>query len=212
MRLRRCPLSMTSRPSNRTTTSPRFNPARSADPFACRSVTIAPFTSGSRKILPRSGVTSCVDAPRNPRTTRPVLMRLCMAAPGHIAGNRKADADASAGGTGNGRIDPHHFAIDIDQRSAGVAWVDRRIGLNKIFKVGDADIRTPHGADNAERHSAAQAQWISDGQHKIADSERAGISPCGRRQARRIDFHDCDIGFGIGGHHASFDIAAGRRG
>ena len=88
-RLRSWPLSMTSRPSNRTTTSPRLRPARSADPFICRSVTIAPFTSGRRKIFPSDGLTSCVDAPRNPLTTRPVLIKLCIAARAMLLGMAK---------------------------------------------------------------------------------------------------------------------------
>ena len=124
--------------------------------------------------------------------------------PGHIARNSEAHADAPAGRTGDGRIDPHQFSIEGHQGPAGVAWIDGGIGLNEIFEIGDTDIGATDGTDNAERHTAAQPKGVSDRQHKFADGERTRIPPCHCRQIGRLNFYHGHVGFRIGGHHSSF--------
>ena len=48
---------------------------------------------------------------------------------GQIAGDRKADPLIRAVVGGDRRIDAHHLAVKIHQGAAGIARVDRRVGL-----------------------------------------------------------------------------------
>ncbi len=56
----------------------------------------------------------------------------------HIAWNGKADADAAAARREDRGVDPDKLAVEVQQRAAGVAAVNRGVGLNEIlqpFKV-----------------------------------------------------------------------------
>ena len=55
-----------------------------------------------------------------------------------LVGNGEADALGAAGFGKNGGIDAQQIAMGIHQRAAGVARVDRGIGLDKVFVGVDA--------------------------------------------------------------------------
>ena len=76
--------------------------------------------------------------PIQPRTTRP-LVRISLITPRtRFTGNREADAfDAEILGQHRG-VDADEFAIGIDQRAAGVADVDGRVGLDEVLEGRDA--------------------------------------------------------------------------
>ena len=107
----------------------------------------------------------------------------------------------------NRGVDADHVAVDIHQRATGVAGVDRRIGLNEIFKGVDAEMTARQRADNAERHRLPDAEWIADRQHQIADLRLIGLAEGNRRQLRQIDLDDREIGIGIGADHFGFGTA-----
>src|SRR5690606_17489783 len=46
------------------------------------------------------------------------------------------------------RVDPHQIAMGIDQRTAGVARVDGRIGLDEVLVGVEAQLVAPSGADD----------------------------------------------------------------
>jgi hypothetical protein len=60
----------------------------------------------------------------------------------------------------------------VDQRAAGIAGIDRRIGLDEELIVGDADLRARQRRDDAMRHGLADAERIADGEHHVADQQR----------------------------------------
>ncbi|MGY3407410.1 hypothetical protein ACVWZV_003523 [Bradyrhizobium sp. GM5.1] len=51
----------------------------------------------------------------------------------HVDGNGKADTDIAASGRDDGRIDADQFALQADQRAAGIAGIDSGVGLNEVF-------------------------------------------------------------------------------
>ncbi len=57
---------------------------------------------------------------------------------GHVARDRKTDSHVAAAARDNRCIDPDHFAFQVQQRSARIAGIDRGIGLDEIFEIGDA--------------------------------------------------------------------------
>src|SRR5262249_41171138 len=52
---------------------------------------------------------------------------------GVVGGNGESDPVVAAGARCDGRVDADDFALEIDQRSAGVAGIDGGIGLQKVF-------------------------------------------------------------------------------
>src|SRR5438067_7457016 len=92
--------------------------------------------------------------------------------------NREAVTRIVAGRAGDRAVDTDHFTLRVDQRSARVARVDRRIGLNhvadrvlvrsvRIHQLGE----TPYfGADDSSSHSVLEAERISDRQHPLTDA------------------------------------------
>ena len=58
----------------------------------------------------------------------------------HIGGDGETDAVASAGSRGDGGVHADDFAVDVGERTTGVAGVDRGVGLDEVFialPVGD---------------------------------------------------------------------------
>ena len=47
--------------------------------------------------------------------------------------DREADADVAAGGAEDRGVDADQLAAQVDQRAAGVARVDRRVGLDEVL-------------------------------------------------------------------------------
>src|SRR5437016_3824477 len=84
---------------------------------------------------------------------------------GHVGRNCEADSDiGAAGARQNLRIDPDQFTHGIHERATRVALIDRRVGLQKVFKVA-----TPYAgsgpafrADDAHRHGLAHAEGITN--------------------------------------------------
>ena len=90
---------------------------------------------------------------------------------GHVDRYRKSDTDISlaVAATEDRGIDPHQLAAQVDQGTAGIAEIDRGIGLDKILiglqpKSGAAERGNDTGGNGL-----AQAEWIADGDHEIAD-------------------------------------------
>src|SRR6266567_911101 len=70
------------------------------------------------------------------------------------------------------RIDPDHFAARIDQLSARIAWIQRRIGLDDIVNepAGVGPERPAQGANDASRDSALKTIRAADGDGELADA------------------------------------------
>ena len=99
-------------------------------------------------------------------------------------------------GGGDGGVDADHLALGVDQRAAGVARVDRGVGLQQAGDRADAAwLRVllllaagldgaVLGADDARGDRALQAERAADGEHRVADLHRVAVAERGRRSGR----------------------------
>ncbi len=83
-----------------------------------------------------------------------------------------AETAAARSHGGDRRVDADQLAPAVDQRAAGVARVDRGVGLDgvenrvAVLDVGVAGPHRPvHGADDARGHGAVQAEGAADRDH-----------------------------------------------
>src|SRR5882762_1690324 len=95
-----------------------------------------------------------------------------------VDGNGEADAGGRAAGSVNRGVDANDFTMRIDERPAGIAAVDSRVGLNGL--INESGLASLHGAseraDNAGGERGLEAEGIADRQDFLADLKRAGIS------------------------------------
>ena len=80
---------------------------------------------------------------------------------------------------------PTRLAGHVDQRAAGVAGIDRGVGLDEELVVGDADLGARQRRDDAVGHGLADAERIADRQHHVADLQLVGIAELEEREASR---------------------------
>ena len=97
----------------------------------------------------------------------------------------------------------------IDERAAGIAGIDRGVGLDEELVVGDADLGARQRRDDAARHRLPDAERIADGEHEIADFEIVGIADGERRQLLivRLDLEHGEIGALVGEQKLGFEFA-----
>jgi len=91
------------------------------------------------------------------------------------------------------RVDADHFTVHVEQRPAGVAGIDRHIGLDERHEIVLRQ-RAPLGADDARRHAAVEAERRADGDHPFAHLEFIRVADGDFRQAGRFDFQQGHIG------------------
>src|SRR5262249_42137329 len=92
-----------------------------------------------------------------------------------VAGDGQPDALEAAGAALDGRVDADHLALEADQRPAGVAGVDGRVGLQEVLvHVHPQGPRL--AGDDAVRHRAGQAEGGADGQDAVPDLHRPAVA------------------------------------
>src|SRR5262245_43950867 len=89
--------------------------------------------------------------------------------------DRKADADRAARWRVDRRVDADDLAVHVEQRAAGIAAVDRGIGLDVAVVGPGIDVAVAR-RDDAGRHRAAQPERITDRNHPFADAQDFGIA------------------------------------
>ena len=110
--------------------------------------------------------------------------------------NVESDADRTAGGREDRRVDADHVAFDVEARAAGIALVDRRVDLNEVVIRTGADIAAAGGHD-AGGHGAAESERIADREHPIADARRA-VGKLHEREVLAVDLDQGKVGARIG--------------
>ena len=70
----------------------------------------------------------------------------------HVHRNRKADADVAAATRENHVVDADELAAQVDERAAGVARIDRGVGLDEAFVTVRTHARAAERTDDAVRH------------------------------------------------------------
>src|SRR5262252_451478 len=81
---------------------------------------------------------------------------------------READADVALrlAVADDRRVHADHLTADVQQRAAGVARVDRRVGLQHLVRSPVGDLKRPlGGADDSHADGVRQAERITDRHH-----------------------------------------------
>ena len=128
---------------------------------------------------------------------------------GHrLRGHRKADADRAAGRRDDQRVDADHFAVEIEQRPAGIAAVDGGVGLDVVVIGTRADIAVAR-RDDAGGDRAAEAERIADRDHPFAEPQLVGIAELHRDQRLvRLEFQHRQIGLLVDADQLGLELAA----
>ena len=102
-----------------------------------------------------------------------------------------------AANDGAARVDADDFSSSVDQRAAGVAGADRRVGLEPgtVFAaLGQVAIGAGYDAD---RDGAGQTPGSTHRHHEITFFERCGVTHSGDIQrfiiAFHIEFQECNV-------------------
>ena len=112
----------------------------------------------------------------------------------HVGGDREADADRAAAAAVDRAVDADQLAAHVDQRAAGIAGIDRRVGLDEEAEVGNAFIRARQRRDDAAGRRLPDAERIADGEHQVADLERVGIADRDhRKRLRQFDLEHGEV-------------------
>ncbi len=135
------------------------------------------------------------------------------------AGNREAQAFVSSGRGDDERVHSHHFAADVDQRTAGISRIDGSVSLNinhRRIRLGLAR----GGADHSHAYGIAKALRAAKCKNKFALAKVGKFCHGNRGQILCLDFEDgqvnvgchannssgkdcAAIGQGVGGRHVS---------
>ena len=96
----------------------------------------------------------------------------------HVDGDGESEAIEGAAAAVNLRVDGDNFAFAVEERAAGIAGVDRRIGLDERHIIAARQVAGDR-ADNALRRGVGEAEGRADGQHPVADLYLIGIAEFG---------------------------------
>src|SRR5690606_30143086 len=90
----------------------------------------------------------------------------------HVYRHGEPDADIAAGRRYDRGVDPDEAAVGRDKRSAGIAGVDRGIGLDEVLVALDVDAAPIQRANDAGGHGLPETEGIADGHHAITNAQR----------------------------------------
>src|SRR4029077_20884068 len=117
-----------------------------------------------------------------------------------IRGNGETQSLRATGGRGDRRVNPNHLTPNVDQRTATVARINCRIGLQQTSE-SIAAIRPPFGTNDPVGYRFLKSKRITDRQNKISGLHHVRISKLERFDARLIDFQHGEIHLIISSHH-----------
>ena len=115
---------------------------------------------------------------------------------GLVNRHRKPDV---AGALADRGVDAHHLAAGVDQRSAAVAEIDGRVGLNVIVEAAVEELAAEI-ADHADGDRVLVGQRVADGAYPFAHAQRVGIAERSDRKIRALNLDQSDIRVGIAAH------------
>ncbi len=123
--------------------------------------------------------------------------------------NREADPDRAARLREDGGVDADQLAVEIDERAARIARIDRRVGLDEGRDVA-ADTGAGERRHDAAGHGLADTEGIADREHQIADFEPIAVADFQHRQllALGIDLEHGQIGALVGDDNLGIELAA----
>ena len=104
-------------------------------------------------------------------------------------------------------VDADEFAAVIDERAAGIAWIDWGVGLEEVLVGFDAETAAACGADDTLGDGLTHPERIANSQGDVANLDFGGIADSNRLEIFAINFQDRDIGFWIGANDACLELA-----
>ncbi len=124
--------------------------------------------------------------------------------------DRDGEAEADAG---DGGVDADHAGESVAERAAGVAGIERGIGLDHVLdqargRAGAGRERAAERGDDAGRDRAAEPVRAADRDDELADPEALGVAEGGRDQVAALDAKDGEVGEGVGSDHLEAELAA----
>ena len=112
---------------------------------------------------------------------------------------RKTHARIGVGFAQNCGVDADHFAVHIDQRSAGVAGIDGGIGLNEGLELPAGNDVASLGRNDSCGYRLRQSERTAHGQNPVAYLHAVGVAHLGGGQrAIHVNLDHGKIGFLIG--------------
>ena len=186
-------------------------PARSAGPPGWTPRMTTPSVRASDSALATSAVTGVGSMPSQPRVTSPSRDDLLEHVARERDGNRERDAERPARLREDRAVDADQVAGGVDERAAGVAGIDRGVGLDEILEAVDAEIVAAERAHDAERHRVAEAERIADREHDVADLQVVRVRERHRGQILVIRLQHREVGFRIGAAHVRRQAPAVRQ-
>ena len=100
-----------------------------------------------------------------------------------VHGHRETEANACDGG-----VDADHVTGSIGERAAGVAGVQRRVGLDHVVHHASAlgRQRAPERRDDAGRDGAREAVRVADRDHELPDPQALRVAQFGGHEVARV--------------------------
>ena len=197
----------TALPLNSTITSRALMPALAAGPPAVTADTKAPERRGQAEILERLGThRRDRDADHAARDLAGAQLRHQFA---HEI-DRHGETDAHVGRLGavaeDGGVDADDLAAHVEQRSAGVARVDGRVGLEHVDAALRRDRKRPaQRADDADGDGVVEVERVADRHHEVARLHLIGVAELDLLQRRRRLLQQLDEG-AVGQRVAADDL------
>ncbi len=186
MRGRSC-ISLTSWPSNVTTTSPASMPAGLAGPLSSMPATSAPCGGLMPRLSAMSSVTCWMRTPSQPRRVSPNWRSWSSTGTALSDGTAKPMPIEPPDGEIDRGVDADDFAVEVEQRAAGIAAIDGGVGLDVIVVGAGIDIAVAR-RDDAGGHRAAEAERIADGDHPFAEPQLVAVAELHRLE-RLVGMH-----------------------
>ncbi len=143
----------------------------------------------------------------------PVGLQLVHRADRGVDRHREADALGRPRRRADLGVDPDHRAGRIEQRAAGVARVDGRVGLDRVdervLRCERVD-RALGRRDDADAQRALAPERAADRRNGLADDDLAGIPERKRRELvrGRVDLQESDVVEEIPADHLGLDAVA----
>ncbi|CCJ77820.1 hypothetical protein BN135_2884 [Cronobacter muytjensii 530] len=106
------------------------------------------------------------------------------------------------------RVNAHQFAQRIHQRAAGVAVIDRGVGLQEVLTPRGVETNAPGGADNPLRDGLPEVIGVAYCHHHIADVRHTLRINRDNRQGGGVDFQHREIGQAVGADQQRLEHAA----
>ena len=129
---------------------------------------------------------------------------------GRVDGGGEADALRRHDGR---RVDAHHLAVGGDQRPAGVAGVERGVGLDHVVHLppGPGSQRAAHRAHHARGHRVLEPVRVADGDHQLTHADRRRVAERRRHQIVAGDPHHREVGLRVGAYQVRLELPPVRQ-